>query len=71
MDIDEDEGKIKWAFVTFRSMEGAARFEQAYDVGIFKRFWLWICCGCCIGREVKSGYQRKLFHNKWLKLRTA
>ena len=34
------EGQIKNAYITMKSMEGAARLIQAYQLSRWKRFWL-------------------------------
>jgi predicted nucleic acid-binding Zn-ribbon protein len=36
--------EVKHAYVTFRSMEGHSRLLQAYEVGKFKRMFLFLTC---------------------------
>ena len=67
IDFDETDGAIKNAFVTFRSMEGAARMEAAFNVGILKRLFF-KCMPSCLLCGAKERYEKKLFHGKWLKV---
>ena len=48
------EGHIKNAYITMKSMEGAARLIQAYQLSRWKRLWLSVCCS-------GSRYKKKLF----------
>ena len=63
-DNADAEGEVKNAFVTFRSMEGAARLKSAYN---YSRMSVCCtrCCCCCVDKET---YNRKLFHGQWLKV---
>lgn len=61
-------GEIKNAFVTFRSMEGAARAIQAYNWSRAKRCWAGICCRACSARD---SLKRKVFQGRFLKVERA
>ena len=59
IDPSVTEGEIKNAYVTMKSMEGAARLLQAYELQEWQRFWLRCCCR-------RQGYEERLFHGRWL-----
>lgn len=56
---NEKTDEIKNAFVTFRTMEGAARMIKAYNKSAVSLFCLARCSSCCVD---KKSYRRKLFH---------
>ena len=64
IDPQVTEGQIKNVYVTMKSMEGAARLIQAYQLSRWKRFWLWFCCS-------KRDYEARLFHGLWLQAERA
>ena len=57
------EGDVKCAYVTFRSMEGAARFINAYQMRPLSRLILKLRCCFCFDT---NQYNEKLFHGRWL-----
>ena len=68
VDPSVTEGEIKSAYVVFKSMEGAERCLQAYRYHYFK--WLCFrCCVCCFNDKIN--YDKKMFHNKWLRVDKA
>ena len=67
LDLAKTDGTVKNAFITFRSMEGAARFKQAYNMNALERLWVTVCC-CCTDKE---SFYRKLFHGRFLKVESA
>lgn len=67
LDLSKTEGAVKNAFITFRSMEGAARFKQAYNMNKLQRLWVTVCC-CCADKE---SFYRKLFHGRFLQVESA
>ena len=63
IDHEDLDGKIKNAFITFRSMEGAARLYEIYNKSFLGR--------CFVNCSNKVKYQSKLFFDKWLKVEDA
>ena len=58
------EGHIKNAYITMKSMEGAARLIQAYQLSRWKRLWLSVCCS-------GSRYKKKMFQGRILQAERA
>lgn len=62
---NETTDELKNAFVTFRTMEGAARMIKAYNKSSISLCCLSCCSSCCVDKKT---YLRKLFHGKWLQV---
>ena len=56
---------IKYAYIVFRSKEGASRLIKAYSVSRYDLFCFRYCWESCTD---KSKYRNKMFQDKFLKV---
>ena len=61
---------MRFAYVTFRSMDGLDMVMKAYEVGACKRKCTMCCCRCCCPKYRES-LEKKHFFKKWPQLNKA
>jgi hypothetical protein len=65
---DEKKQDIKYAFITFRDMQGMETVKKAYSMGVIERWLKTSCFGSCCCESDKKRIERLKFKGKWLKV---